>query len=353
MANRCLIFTEHDCIWECHSSGACLCGSAPDHWSYRHWSAISSPEKVSYNNYPPSSDAVAPQVSARAPRDQLQISWQKAVESFSHRGLSRQTDRLPAIAAIASCIGVRRADQYLAGLWKMKLIEQLAWRPSHQPRVFQDTTDYIAPSWSWAACPFGITFDPLPRRPQPAGPESAKWSDYEPELIDAFIDTDRHSPYGRVAGGWITVRGIHTEVMLDWPAGKDQENSITLKHGHTCIDLWRGYAGISWLFDRQPVRGITVSSFSGTEGERYLQRALDPDQDEARMNARSGTVRLLWLSYCVALILSRSTRHPNSYERLGLYTSSKGDETLAAWQHFTDAVRSLHNPETHATLKLV
>lgn len=78
--------------------------------------------------------------------------WKGIVDMYSGCELSRpQNDKLIAISGIARRIGM--SDNYLAGLWKDFLPEQLMWRanPGHEGRPPSRPSQYRAPSWSWAS----------------------------------------------------------------------------------------------------------------------------------------------------------------------------------------------------------
>lgn len=329
MANRSLIFTEHDCLWECHEHGACLCGGAPNNWTYRHWTTISKPEKQPYRRRIVKDEILPP---SSTTQDHLQDSWQRAVEIFSHRRLSRQTDRLPAIAALASCIGRTRADQYLAGLWRSKLIEQLAWRPGLKPAISERSDKYVAPSWSWAACPFGVSFVRLDRYRRTVASQSGPWKHDGPQVLSAQCQTDRHSPYGMVSDGQITLRGVCRDVTLEFAIVADKANEVRLGSGSACIVLWSGTDSVSRIFDRHPVQSVPHVQPPGNHVVWYLRHKRS-SASMAQTSSCWGEVRLLWLTDRVALILTHSTRVEGAYERLGLCILS--DE---AWERLPESI---------------
>lgn len=99
----------------------------------------------------------------------LDTHWARLVEDFTSRALSREMDKMPAIAGLAtefmkhSHMKALRAN-YLAGLWHYLDIHPfggqiyptsqvplgLLWRRSGHEHMRSPTT-YRAPSWSWAA----------------------------------------------------------------------------------------------------------------------------------------------------------------------------------------------------------
>ena len=123
--------------------------------------------------------------------------WASLVQAYSRRALTSPTDRLPAIAGLASSIhGLLLArgvgTTYMAGLWSHELVKSLLWfawpesPPSTEPmdkyrdvsvdeeirsygedgsdergdetfkRVEEVKVEALGPSWSWASTPAGL-----------------------------------------------------------------------------------------------------------------------------------------------------------------------------------------------------
>ncbi|KAK4960882.1 hypothetical protein LTR10_001371 [Elasticomyces elasticus] len=64
-------------------------------------------------------------------KDQLanmQRMWRTSVEGYTQCSLTKQRDKLVAIAGIANMVQVALNEVYFAGLWQENLVEQLAWR---------------------------------------------------------------------------------------------------------------------------------------------------------------------------------------------------------------------------------
>ncbi|KAF5659051.1 heterokaryon incompatibility protein [Fusarium circinatum] len=75
--------------------------------------------------------------------------WVNLVKTYSKCSLTCPDDRLMAMAGIAEMFKKNSGDEYLAGLWRSRIVEGLNWvvlepgpRPQNPERV---------PSWSWAA----------------------------------------------------------------------------------------------------------------------------------------------------------------------------------------------------------
>jgi Heterokaryon incompatibility protein (HET) len=99
--------------------------------------------------------------------------WLRLVENFSRRKLTRENDKLHAIAGLARLAQPSADDVYVAGLWMNHLAGQLLWRPQDGSKFTADDCDMIAPetsrapSWSWAALNGGVKFPDM--HPQELG----------------------------------------------------------------------------------------------------------------------------------------------------------------------------------------
>ncbi|EUC36784.1 hypothetical protein COCCADRAFT_33950 [Bipolaris zeicola 26-R-13] len=99
--------------------------------------------------------------------------WFKLVEDYSLRNLTKETDKLPALAGLASRFSEERnPGKYLTGIWSNHLPSALLWRtvPAYSrdrnQRVSQFTAFlprrpqmYRAPSWSWASIDGEISYE--------------------------------------------------------------------------------------------------------------------------------------------------------------------------------------------------
>lgn len=73
--------------------------------------------------------------------------WRSIVETYSTAELTKDSDKLIAIAGVAEAMQERLGDRYVAGLWEGNLLTELLWRApqAHKPRP----NPCIAPTWSW------------------------------------------------------------------------------------------------------------------------------------------------------------------------------------------------------------
>ncbi|KAI1098706.1 hypothetical protein F4804DRAFT_323948 [Jackrogersella minutella] len=81
--------------------------------------------------------------------------WVGLVALYSRCGLTRKSDKLVALSGLASELQTIPQDQYLSGLWRNDLWQQLCWQTVDQlyeNEKFGQTTipDHVVPTWSWA-----------------------------------------------------------------------------------------------------------------------------------------------------------------------------------------------------------
>lgn len=75
--------------------------------------------------------------------------WRRVlVPEYTRRALSKDSDRLIALQAIASDVHSGINDRYLAGLWANDLINQLCWQSADDRAL---PADNQSPSWSWSS----------------------------------------------------------------------------------------------------------------------------------------------------------------------------------------------------------
>ena len=120
MASRCLIFRDDEVVWECRSCCLCECGSTTRR-----------PYRRPYRKMLPTFAEFAPfQLDGILPyyadAEAAYSFWETAVNNYSGRALTFETDRLPAISAVASIVAKSTGDRYLAGLWRDDLLAGLS-----------------------------------------------------------------------------------------------------------------------------------------------------------------------------------------------------------------------------------
>ena len=104
-----------------------------------------------------------PQTFLATHRDQDESSlyeqWLELVKDHAKRDMFLNKDRFPAISGLAvryidlyEDMGVVKREEYLAGLWRQRFAQGLAWSMEATKRPSYNLWD-LAPSWSWASVP--------------------------------------------------------------------------------------------------------------------------------------------------------------------------------------------------------
>ncbi|VUC28697.1 unnamed protein product [Clonostachys rosea] len=129
LSTRTLYFTQHQIFYRCATHD--VCESFP---------AGNTPAQLADERSLPSPR------SAMNPRDM----WVRAASIYSSAALTKDTDKVIAIAGLAASLGVRLQDEYLVGLWRSNLVHELLWRSSGDGAQSRPNP-CRAPSWSWMA----------------------------------------------------------------------------------------------------------------------------------------------------------------------------------------------------------
>jgi hypothetical protein len=78
--------------------------------------------------------------------------WYTMICDYSKRSLTYDTDRLPALSAVASEMSQHLNDEYIAGLWRGDFLRGLYWAcQGNRGLKCGPPGLYVAPSWSWAS----------------------------------------------------------------------------------------------------------------------------------------------------------------------------------------------------------
>ncbi|KAK8192029.1 uncharacterized protein BKA78DRAFT_143412 [Phyllosticta capitalensis] len=127
LSPRTLHFGNQELVWECREELACECGlwnTLPqDSLKFQRsfWPSFNDP-----SNFKDLQKSSISRIAGFTGEPDIVHIWHNAVMGYCGLGLTRASDRLPAIAGIAKLLQkFRRNDEYLAGLWKDSLFEDL------------------------------------------------------------------------------------------------------------------------------------------------------------------------------------------------------------------------------------
>ncbi|POS77188.1 heterokaryon incompatibility protein [Diaporthe helianthi] len=91
------------------------------------------------------------------------VDWPKLVADYTRCSLTKQSDRLVAVAGVAKVLAHTVKDQYVAGIWSKALPEALSWFAyGKRDRMYSPATSYFTPTFSWAAAEGKVGFLDLP-----------------------------------------------------------------------------------------------------------------------------------------------------------------------------------------------
>ncbi|KAI1378984.1 heterokaryon incompatibility protein-domain-containing protein [Hypoxylon crocopeplum] len=277
LAPRVLYFGKSQVLWECLTEHKCegFPEGIPAHYSEK--------------NMDPLWDRLSQNDSAKKEKMDIFIFnlWIDLVNNYSLCDLTKPSDKLAAIAGIAQFFGDVTGVEYVAGLWKSKLIEMLDWHV-YAPRALQ-STEYRAPSWSWASVDGPIRLEGMSAR-----------TSFLIELLDVQV----------------RARGLNSMINI-------LEATITLKANisvATCHYLENGgrilltEAGqfSTYLY-------IDTLNVKLTEGQKIVCMPYKKDH----MNGLDGMYT--YIIYLILEELASSNRHP-LYRRLGHFRLEKSEE---------------------------
>jgi hypothetical protein len=149
--------------------------------------------------------------------------WLALIENYSRRNLTREEDKLPALAGLAKLLSERTGDQYMAGLWYRHLEEDLCWRVYAREELLSSSGDaaartrriygaklsdvqrpkkYRAPSWTWASIDAGVLFIQM------------NFDHIVMSIDGAYVEPvgTQLSLYGQLKAGWLQLRVSRTLV---------------------------------------------------------------------------------------------------------------------------------------------
>lgn len=197
---RSLIYDQWEVRWACPQMRACECipeGSTRQSWLYR--------------------DRALGTTTGAVDGKELFNAWADIVSEFTKRKLTFDKDKLPAMAGLAAEMSQYKAAEYLAGLWKDDLRENLAWSippksVNAPPRETKRFSAYRAPTWSWASIEGKVTpmfeFSSMHDSKEAKSTRFRRANNLQSEILDCWTKPiSQLNPFGEVHSGELTLRG--------------------------------------------------------------------------------------------------------------------------------------------------
>lgn len=161
--------------------------------------------------------------------------WWDLVKKYSSCQLTKDEDILVAIYGIASLMEKALMDQYVGGLWRSTLLEDLLWRPyaMRSPRPTQPFP-FRASTWSWASLK-GQVFranDPIP---------DAFYNGacvFLSEIMDVRIESAGAERNGQLKNGYLSVLGLTFEMACQETDFHGDELSFKIGHYTFGVDMY-------------------------------------------------------------------------------------------------------------------
>jgi hypothetical protein len=132
--------------------------------------------------------------------------WARIVRAYTACALTFPSDKLVAISAVAKLMRPVVRDEYVAGMWRRFMERELLWSAVHRPSdAASRIGTYRAPSWSWAAVDGEVNPGVLEVDPE----------DVLIKVEDVHLDYTQDDDTGSISGGWMRLRGMLKQLMLE------------------------------------------------------------------------------------------------------------------------------------------
>lgn len=284
--------------------------------------------------------------------------WHKVVENYSIRFLTNPKDKLTAVSGIAAIIQQMTQSRYTAGLWVDNIDLGLLWRRAATPTMKPSRSEYIAPSFSWASIDGEVDYCCF---------MNGKWPYQKMASVVAVEASASHdAPLGRVESGLLTIRGpLTTGLIME----TSQTGLYLVALGrielevfadtvlqHTTAAREDGSVGDTACRWSPLGSSQNASNNSGLE-DAYERPVVTAKPDLPSSGVRCWALRLgsfpsatkskssVWRDHQL-LILGKSPRDPENFERLGLasYSDREGSNS---------AIMELSKQEYETTVTLL
>ncbi|KAK3939449.1 heterokaryon incompatibility protein-domain-containing protein [Diplogelasinospora grovesii] len=218
LPTRALYYGTGQAFWECEKMRVSEDGDAVAQRG-SHLKRLCKTSNISQSVF---ARARSSQSTSRSPSQVSWAGWYGMVEDYTARGITKHTDRLPALSGLAQSVAGATGAEYLAGLWKSGLLEGLVWCRAQPGQIMGDTLavgEYVAPSWSWASVTGPVQF-PIYTWYDTRARWKSMLSDFESLAEHVSHSTDKKDldPYGRLqSGSYLRIRAPLLPVVAVLP----------------------------------------------------------------------------------------------------------------------------------------
>ncbi|KAK3949258.1 heterokaryon incompatibility protein-domain-containing protein [Pseudoneurospora amorphoporcata] len=253
-------------------------------------------------------------------------SWLDVVVEYSKREASLASDKLRALSAIARVYHLETGKEYLAGLWKEDIPAALCWANGITPGstgwtftshlISPRPKEYRAPSWSWASVNTPVYYWGHKYHDAPVKPRNL-------QVLDAGITpTYPNGEYDSIASGFLVVRGPVRAWALPTPVELYEFKTADPRN------LWEKI----WI-EEVNAHVYPDAIEDSHEMLDILWFLLLAEQDE-KVHPEP-TCRKPATSYW-GLVLKQAKAHPNTFCRIGHFTTNPIFEPACDWPHYKD-----------------
>jgi hypothetical protein len=236
------------------------------------------------------------------------LSWPHLVQEYTKRDITYPSDRLLALEVVMKLIAKRTDWTPVYGLWKESLLRTLAW----EARAKGESTtrgrmnpEYYAPTWSWASVNGPAVFSHI---------TGTSFHNDPLQYVLDLQEIDKNT-------GLITVSGqfepstIKMSMKRQIPVGY----SGLVQRGECGYQVKFGEEGTWYKF----IADVHLEPFMGMVGGEEVSTTLRVAFDKPlRSEDWTSTCYCLLLAKrklrCLTLLLGRSLRVPNAWERIGI-----------------------------------
>ncbi|KAF2803123.1 HET-domain-containing protein [Mytilinidion resinicola] len=263
LSTRVLHFDADELLWECSETFACECGAVEARNTKRATVKKGRPESggpvTEWLDTYQWVDSKRSHDTIREHPRLLRERFRGVVSDYGRLRLTKECDRLPALAGIARDFRGYSRGRYLAGLWEDTLWTDLQWETG-TPAPTEDTRVSHAPTWSWAAAaePFYDWLDPL----------GAPCIDGQ-LVVAAEVESLGPDEFGVCERGFVVLRGSLRDVRLQTRARNTREGKLVNRH-------------VSVVGEMGPHARVSLDFTPGWDKDEELQGATALLQEQLR-----------------------------------------------------------------------